>query len=84
MTDGSHRFRVARVREPPRDRSHRLQWRRTAGVLFAAVLIDPGDDIRVHVDVFNIGELRDDVFATLVELSLDILILGADSGVDGG
>ena len=53
-------------------------------VLLAALFAGPGDDVRVHVDVLGVRELRGDVFAALVELSLDFLILGADAGVDGG
>jgi len=52
-------------------------------VLLTTLFAGPGDDIRVYVDVLDIRELRGDVFAALVKLSLDVLVLGTDAGVDG-
>ena len=53
-------------------------------ILLATLFAGPGDDVRVDVDVLNVGELRGDVFAALIELSLDVLVLGADASVDSG
>ena len=51
-------------------------------VLLTAVYFDTGHDVPVRVDDRDIWELRGDVFAALVELSLDVLILGAPDARD--
>lgn len=53
-------------------------------VLFTTVFGDARDDVRVRVDTRDLWGARNDVLTALIELTLEVLLGGTDTGIDRG
>ena len=63
---------------------HTVNWTVELAILLTDMCPDTGYDVGVRIDDRDFGELRGDVLTALVELPLEVLLGGTNTGVDSG